>query len=204
MATATAPAKKQTKQRKAIPKELVYELINGSPVYYKDYEKVLSGQTTAEGIMGSSDLQSWIILTVVEFLILNLDREKYKVLSNEVGYTPKPKTRYSLDIAIVDRSKITKLTGKYLKTPPEVVIEVDTKADLKRFENPMDYFHKKTQDLLNSGVKKVIWIFTKEKKLWVAEKGKKWVITDWDDDIEILQKVKLNLKKLLDEENIKY
>lgn len=196
--------KKTTKKRKTIPKELVYELINGSPVYYKDYEKVLSGQTTLEGIMGSSDLQAWIILTIVEFLLLNLDKKKYKILSNEVGYIPKVKTKYSLDIAILDRSKIKKLTGNYLKIPPEIVIEIDTKADLKKFENPQDYFHKKTQDLLDSGIKKVIWIFTKEKKIWLAEKGKRWIITNWDDEIEIFDNLKFNLEKLLDNENIKY
>ncbi len=201
MATLKKP---QKKIRRKVPKELIYELINGSPIYYKGYEKVLSGQTTLEGIMGSSDLQAWIILTIVEFLILNLDRKKYKVLSNEVGYIPKSRTRYSLDIAIVDRNKIKKLTGKYLKVPPEVVIEIDTKADLSKFENPQDYFHRKTQDLLDSGVKKIIWIFTKEKKLWVAENGKRWLITDWDDEINLLDDIKLNLKALLDKENVEY
>ena len=201
MATLKKP---QKKIRRKVPKELIYELINGSPIYYKGYEKVLSGQTTLEGIMGSSDLQAWIILTIVEFLILNLDRKKYKVLSNEVGYIPKSRTRYSLDIAIVDRNKIKKLTGKYLKVPPEVVIEIDTKADLSKFENPQDYFHRKTQDLLDSGVKKIIWIFTKEKKLWVAENGKRWLITDWDDEVNLLDDIKLNLKALLDKENVEY
>ncbi len=201
MATLKKP---QKKIRRKVPKELIYELMNGSPVYYRGYEKVLSGQTTLDGIMGSSDLQAWIILTIVEFLILNLDRKKYKVLSNEVGYIPKSRTRYSLDIAIVDRNKIKKLTGKYLKVPPEVVIEIDTKADLSKFENPQDYFHRKTQDLLDSGVKKVIWIFTKEKKLWVAENGKRWLITDWDDEINLLDDIKLNLKALLDKENVEY
>lgn len=203
MATLTK-TKKATKKKKQIPKELVYEIINASPVYYRDYEKVLSGQTTLEGAMGSSDLQSWIILTIVEFLLLNLDKKKYKILSNELGYIPKQRTKYNLDIAIIDRNKIKQLTGKYLKIPPEIVIEVDTKADLKKFENPQDYFHRKTQDLLDSGIKKVVWIFTKEKKIWIAEKGKRWIITDWDDEINIFDDINFNLKKLLDKENIKY
>ncbi|RMD47511.1 MAG: Uma2 family endonuclease [Aquificota bacterium] len=195
---------KSKKKKKKIVKELVYELINGSPIYYKDYEKVLSGQETLEGIMGSSDLQSWIILTIVEFLILNIDKKKYKILSNEIGYIPKQRTRYNLDIAVIERSKIKKLTGKYLKIPPKIVLEIDTKADLKKFDNPQDYFHKKTKDLLDSGIEKVIWIFTKEKKLWMAEKGKRWIITDWDDEITLINNIKFNLKKLLDEEDIKY
>ena len=203
MATLTT-TKKTIKRKRQIPKELVYELINGSPIYYRDYEKVLSGQETPEGIMGSSDLQSWIIDTIIGFLHQNIDYKKYKILANEIGYIPKPRTRYNLDIAIIERNKIKKLTGKFLKIPPKIVIEVDTKADLKKFENPQDYFHRKTQDLLNSGIEKVLWIFTKERKLWIAEKGKRWIITDWDDEIKLLDNVEFNLKKLLDEENIKY
>ena len=82
-----------------------------------------------------------------------------------------------------------------------LVIEVDTKADLRKFENPQDYFHRKTQDLLDSGVKKVIWIFTKEKKTWVAEKGKRWFITDWNDTIDVMDNVFLNIEELIKREN---
>jgi len=33
---------------------------------------------------------------------------------------------------IFDRRKLGKLTGGYVSVPPEVVIEVDTKADLRK------------------------------------------------------------------------
>jgi hypothetical protein len=80
-----------------------------------------------------------------------------------------------------------------------VVIEIDTKADLRKFSTPMDYFHMKTQDLLDAGVEKVIQIFTKEKKIWHASRGKDWIITDWDRDIEVTEGVKFNLSRLLEE-----
>jgi len=197
---AVAEKKKRVKR---VPKELIYEMRFGSPIYYRDYDKVLLGEKKLEEVMGSSDLQAWIIDTIVRFLHLTLDYKKYKVLSNEVGYKFAPRSWYNLDIAILNKEKIKKLTGKFLEVPPEVVIEIDTKADLRKFENPQDYFHRKTQDLLNSGVKKVIWIFTKEKKVWLAEKEKRWFITDWDDTIEVIGKIKLNIQKLLEEEGIK-
>ncbi len=108
----------------------------------------------------------------------------------------------TLIITVVNRKKIKKLTGNYITSTPELAIEIDTKADNKKFQNPQDYLHMKTQDLLNSGVKKVIWIFTPEKKIWVAEKGKRWFITDWDDTIDLIGDLKLNLKELLKEEEI--
>ncbi|WP_457625093.1 Uma2 family endonuclease [Persephonella sp.] len=191
------------KATKRVPKELVYEMRHGSPIYYRDYDKVLSGKKKPEEVMGSSDLQAWMIDTIVRFLHLTLDYKKYKVLSNEVGYKFARRSWYNLDIAVVDRTKIKKLTGRFLEISPEVVIEIDTKADLRKFENPQDYFHRKTQDLLDSGVKKVIWIFTKEKKVWLAEKGKRWFITDWSDTVDLLDKTKLNIQKLLEEEGIK-
>lgn len=48
--------------------------------------------------------------------------------------------------------------------PPKVVIEVDTKADLKGYGKLTHYVLEKTDDLIKAGVNKVIWVFTKEKR----------------------------------------
>ena len=74
------------KRRKKIPDYLVYEILGNKKIYYRDYEKVLSGELPKEAVMGSSDLQAWIIDILIRFLHLNLDYKRYKVLSNEVGY----------------------------------------------------------------------------------------------------------------------
>ena len=90
-----------------------------------------------------------------------------------------------------------------MKTPPEIVIEVDTKADLGKHEGLLDlYMREKTQDLLDSGVKKVIWFTTADKKVMYAEKDKKWFITGWDEDIELMDGIILNLGKLIEGEGI--
>ncbi len=39
-----------------IPQDLVAEVINGKPDYYKGYRGVLDGQKRTEGLMGSSYL----------------------------------------------------------------------------------------------------------------------------------------------------
>jgi len=100
--------KKVKKVGKKIPEALIYEMRHGSPIYYRDYEKVLAGEKTLEEVMGSSELQAWLIDTILAFLHLHLNRKKYKVLSNEVGYKFAPKSWYNLDIAIVERNKIKK------------------------------------------------------------------------------------------------
>ncbi len=78
-----------------------------------------------------------------------------------------------------------------------MVVEVDTRADIKKYGDFMHYMTEKTQDLLDAGVKKVIWITTRDRKIMVAEKGKRWFITDWNDTVEVIEGVRLNLANLL-------
>ncbi len=194
----------EKKKRKTIPKELIYEMRYGSPIYYRDYDKVLLGEKSLEEVMGSSKIQAWIISTILEFLLKILDSKKYKIFTNEAGFQWAPRSWRNLDIAIFDRKKLKKekLDQKYVKTPPEIVIEVDTKADLRKYGDFMNYMREKTNDLLNAGVKKVIWFTTFDKKVMVAEKNKRWFITDWDDTIELIEGIDINIKKLLEEEGV--
>lgn len=195
METLQAERKKKETQRKKIPKGLIYEMRYGKPIYYRDYDKVLEGEKSLEEVMGSSKLQAWIIDLIVGFLYSNLNRKKYKILLNEAGFQWAPKSWRNLDVAIFAREKLLKegINNKYAKTPPEVVIEIDTKADLRKYGDFMNYQREKTQDLLDAGVKKVIWYTTFDKKVMVAEKDKPWIITDWDYEIEILDNLKFNL-----------
>ena len=193
-------SEKKSKTKKKIPKYLVYEILDKNKIYYKNYQKVLSGELPPEAIMGSSDLQAWIISTIMEFLFKVLPN-KYKLLSNEVGYfyTPSRSRKWlNLDIAIVSREKLKKPQGTYLKIPPEVVIEVDTKADLSEIGD--EYYILKTERLIKSGVKKVIWIFTDAKKIQIAQDKEPWLIVNFDYEFEIIDNIKFNLQKLLDEE----
>ncbi len=203
MATTTQKQKKKT--RKRAPKELIYEMRYGSPIYYRDYDKVLSGEKTLEEVIGSSKLQWVVIYLIFKYLVGKLDKKKYLIATNEAGFQWAPRTWRNLDIAIFDKQKLIKegINDKYAKNPPEVVIEIDTKADLKKYGDFMNYAREKTQDLLNAGVKKVIWYTTFDKKVMVAEKGKRWFITDWNDTIEIIDDIELNIEKLLKEEGIK-
>jgi len=82
-----------------------------------------------------------------------IKRKKYQVLFNEVGYKFTPKSWYNLDIGIWEKEKVKPFLkkDKIVTIAPKVVIEIDTKADLRKFDNPQDYFHRKTQDLLDHG-----------------------------------------------------
>ena len=65
-----------------VPKELIYEMRHGRPIYYRDYGKVLSGEKTLEEVMGSSKIQWIIVSLIIRFLINNLPPERYEVATN--------------------------------------------------------------------------------------------------------------------------
>ncbi len=75
---------------------------------------------------------------------------------------------------------------KYAWVPPKIVIEIDTKADFTRFDSDFDYYEQKTSQLLHFGVEKVIWIFTRSEKVWIAEPDKDWLIRNWTQPVEVL------------------
>ncbi|HHJ64147.1 MAG TPA: Uma2 family endonuclease [Aquifex aeolicus] len=196
-------SKKRTTRR--VPKELIYEMRHGKPIYYRDYDKVLSGEKSLEEVMGSSKIQWLIISLILRVLMKKLPFDKYEVATNEVGFKFAPRSWRNLDVAIFRKGELVKegIDDRYVKTPPEVVVEVDTKADLRKYGDFMHYMTEKTQDLLNAGVKKVVWITTYDRKIMVAEKGERWFITDWDDTIEVIEGIELNIEKLLKESGYK-
>jgi len=194
---------KPASKRETIFKDLIYEMRYGRPIYYRDYDKVLSGEKSLEEVMGSGLLQARLIMLIFKVLIERLDFHKYEVYTNELGFKFAPRSWRNLDIANFVKEKIKEYIAKrykyYVPVAPQVVIEIDTKADLRRFHTPMDYFHEKILDLLNAGVQKVIWIFTASEMVWVAERNKKWVIQKWDEDIEVIENIVINVQKLLNE-----
>ncbi|MEL6866752.1 MAG: Uma2 family endonuclease [Bacteroidota bacterium] len=180
-----------------IPQSLVYEMVNGQAIYYKGYKSYLKGEKSVEQLMGSSKLQSYII-TELLFLIRSFLGKDYFIFSNEIGLQFSKNTWRAADLAVLKKDKSTKIDSKYLNKAPELVIEIDTKADLSDVQNPLGYYQEKTQELLDFGVQKTIWIFTDTKKIMLAEKGKKkWEIIDWDQEVNLFEGLSLNLKDLL-------
>jgi len=182
-----------------IPKSLIYEMVGGKPIYYKGYKEYLTGKKQIEELMGSSYLQSLIITRLV-FLLMSKLSKKYLVLTNEIGLQFKDKGWRAADIAIVETKKLkgVKKSNKYLSIAPKIVIEIDTKAELEEVKDSFGYFHKKTDELLNFGVEKVIWIFTDSEKVMISEKNKDWQILNWSKEIEIIEDLKINLESLID------
>lgn len=187
-----------TAEIQAIPKALVYEIHNGKPIYYRGYKDVLKGIKTNEQIMGSSILQS-LLVSILHVHLSNKLRGTYFVLTNELGLQIGKGEERAADIALFPKEVLRNRwnSNKYINLPPEILIEVDTKADLSDFANPQTYYYEKNEELLKWGVKRVIWIITGSRKVMVAEVGKKWEIQDWSQPVKITGRLSVNIEKLL-------
>ena len=183
-----------------VPEALIYEMDNGMPIYYRGYKEVLAGTKQAEEVMGSSIVQSRVISRLLKFLFRHLPDEQYEVLGNELGLLFKKNSWRACDIAVFEQEKLKEVqfSNEYAKVPPKIVIEVDTKADMESAESVEQYYHRKTEQLLQFGVEQVVWIFTAEpRKIMIAVPNADWRITDWTSEIELLPGLSFRLSDLM-------
>ncbi|MEZ0541264.1 Uma2 family endonuclease [Fibrella arboris] len=208
----TAIADKQTRtqprrsSKRNVPAALIYEQWVGKPVYYKGYHDVLAGKKTIEEVMSCSDLQGVLVALLTGYLYGQIDRKQYLLATNEIGLHLALNDNLCNDVVIYEKAKMDKLRGKYFDIPPKIVIEVDIKADVSGFENGADgYVMQKARKLLDFGVERIFWIITSMQKVYVIDRNDPtWHIVDWSTSISILDDCQLNIKQLLDEEEIEY
>lgn len=177
-----------------MPEYLIYEIVKGKPIYYKGYKDVLNKTKTFEEIMMDSTLQAWLkfrlSLLIGQFLIDN----NFEVTTGEQGFIFPDGDKRGADLAIF-KAEDFKLDEQYSRQIPEVVFEIDVKADTEN-NTEMDYILEKVADYHRFGVKKVIWIFTKNKKVMSAEANQPWLTLDWAADVEVVPGQRLNLADL--------
>ena len=180
-----------------IPDALIYEMVNGKPIYYKGWQDVLKGEKTIEQIMASSLIQAYLVSEINAATHVAL-RKQYILGTNEAGLKFQNGDWRAADICLWTKASLkgTPLHDHYSQIIPEIVIEVDTKADL--LTNP-NYYFDKTKELHRNGVRRVLWIFTSSEQVMIAEKGEKWTVQDWSESFEVVDGFMLNIKELIDD-----
>jgi Uma2 family endonuclease len=146
--------------------------------------------------MASSKIQSLLVAELVGILYNPL-RRFFRIGTNEAGLKFDKSDWRAADIGLWDRKKEITLDNKYFDIMPEIVIEVDTKAD-EEIDN-YTYVSEKTKHLHHNGVKKVIWIFTATEQVMIAEVGKRWEIADWSEDVVIAGDFSINIKAIVED-----
>lgn len=194
----------ETVLTETIPESLIFETLNGRPLYYKGYREVLAGTLKAETIMGSSDLQGILVSLINTYITVNRDKKRYITSTNESGLHIAIGDNLSADIAIFEKASLGKLKGKYFDVAPKIVIEVDIKIDPNSMGSDVAYIAEKSQELFDFGVERVLWILSSIQKVIILQPNQDWITTDWSNDIPVMDGCVLNIKQLLDEEEITY
>ncbi|TAE32992.1 MAG: Uma2 family endonuclease [Cytophagales bacterium] len=192
-----------SKPKRKIPDHLIYEVMDGKPIYYRGYQSVLNKSKTLEDIMGCSSLQAVLITYLLRVTFRAFDEKKYHVLTNEIGSHIDRNNNFSNDIAIFDKTVLTadKVNRKYTDVPPKLVIEIDTEADTSELTG-FGYVYKKSKKLLDFGVERIIWIMINTQTVTVMEPGRDWQVREWNTDIELMPGHTFNIARYLDEEGI--
>ena len=77
----TAVARKQAETVPPIPDTLIYEVVKGRPIYYRDYKAVINGTKTLEEIKMESKLQSWLKARITILLGALLLPKGYEIMT---------------------------------------------------------------------------------------------------------------------------
>lgn len=199
----TVPTAARSKRAKKIPAYLVYEEMDGQPIYRKGYKLVLNKSKTLDDIMGSSTLQSEIHMYINSLLFAQMKLDKYAIYSNEAGLHLGKGNNLAGDIFVYDARVMTgaRIGKRYSDVPPLLAFEIDIEADLEAMTE-MGYVSRKIEKLLRFGVKKVFWISTEARRVLIAEPGKDWVTVVWEKDIEIVPGLMMNILEHLQKRGI--
>ncbi len=197
----TSATAKRPKPVQKIPDSLIWEVLDGKPLYRRGYMDVVKKLKTIEDIMGTSSYQSLITTYLSKILARQLDDNIYDYLISEPGVHLKYKDNISNDIAIFNRLSANQITKKYADYSPKIVLEIDIDIDPASMSD-FDYLNTKTQKMLDFGVEKVIWILTNSRKVIVATPKTAWLTMDWHNDIEIIDGIVFNIHNYLEERGI--
>lgn len=194
LAKSVVPERKSSR-RPALLKRLVYEVVDGQPVYYRGYREVLNGSKSIDEIMSDSTLQAWLKLHIAMLLYQQLDTKIFDITTGEQGLLLGKKRQRGADIAIFAKQNLV-LDGHYSKLPPEAVIEIDIAADTEN-SSEMTYVHDKIADYFRFGIKKVVWIFSDSRLVTIATPHEPSQTVTWEQDVEVLAGAKFNLAEML-------
>ncbi|MET7254092.1 Uma2 family endonuclease [Dyadobacter fermentans] len=186
-----------------IPASLIFEELDGRPLYRKGYKKVLENNLSPEEVMGCSFLQGLIVRIISTYFAQMLQRNGYWVLTNEPGLHVSHGNNLTNDVAVFDKALIKNVFSKnYPDVPPKIAIEVDVKIEAGQFPSPEDYFFRKSEKMIGFGTERVIWVLTESRKIMVMDRSRKWTVYEWDEMVPVFDQYQFCLNDLLKEEGV--
>jgi Uma2 family endonuclease len=177
-----------------VPEVFIAEYLDGIPMYYKGYKKIINNPSQIEEIMGAGAIHSILLSYFIKLLALKLEESKYWLMTGETGFKPEKKNQFNLDLAIYKKENL--LPGaigyEYVNVAPELVVEIDTSVENDNVTKD-EYIFGKTQRLLQFGTGKVVWVFSKTKLVMIALPSTPWQVHPWSTDLELLDDIEFNI-----------
>lgn len=124
-----------------------------------------------------------------------MQKRGFQVTVGEMGINLSRQDKRGADISIFSKENY-KPVDKYADFPPEIIIEIDVRAEIEEGIE-LDYVAEKTDDYHRFGVKRIIWIFTKAKKVIVANAGQPWIMDDWSAEVEVMEGISFNVAEIV-------
>ena len=187
--------KKSRKSPTKVPNYLIYEVVKGEPIYYKGYKDVLNKTKTFEEIIMDSTLQAWLKSRLTIFMGNYLLEKGYDITTGEQGLFMPNGDKRGADIAIFKADELV-LDAHYSRISPVIIVEIDVKIHTEN-TTEFDYVVEKVRDYHAFGVKNVIWIFTKNRKIMVAKNNQPWLTLDWTADVDVIEGLTLNIAEMV-------
>jgi Uma2 family endonuclease len=186
-----------------VPEVFIAEYLDGIPMYYKGYKKIINSPSQIEEIMGAGAIHSILFSYFIKLLVIKLDEAKYWVMTGETGFKPEKENLFNLDLAVYKKENLLpgKIGYEYVSVAPELVVEIDTLVESDEVTKE-EYIFSKTQRLLQYGTNKVIWVFSKNKLVMVAEPGLPWQVHPWNTNLHLIEDVQFNINTYCQENRL--
>ncbi|MCI5084183.1 MAG: hypothetical protein MRY78_20955 [Saprospiraceae bacterium] len=180
--------------------DLIYEVIDGKPVFYSKAHTVMQELLLVDELKFSESSQPGVLSAISQFLWDNLPEDEYQIFTNGIGYEPDSENHLVLDIAVCDKEKMEgQNLSKALQVAPELVILKDSVAGIDDPTRLLGYFHDKIRKLIDHGTERVIWINTISQLMTVADDDGNWYTVDWEEEIEWINGLEMTLEDMLAE-----
>lgn len=186
-----------------IPASLIFEELDGRPLYRKGYKEVLANNLSPEEIMGCSFIQAFIATVIGSYIKEVLKGQPYWVIGNEAGLHISRGNNLANDVAVFDKASIKDVFSKnYPDVPPKIAIEVDVKIEAGQFPDPKDYISRKSEKMIEFGTERVIWVLTEDRKIMVMDGSRKWSVYEWDETVPVFDQYQFCLDEILKKEGV--
>jgi hypothetical protein len=177
----------ETTDEKNLPSELIFDIIDGKPYRYKAKHSALQHLV----------ISNYLLRTLLD----GLHDERNLMIASGPGLYINERDVVTSDIMIFERSKLT-IDENYAQVPPKITLDLDVKAELGDMTED-EYAFLKASKLVNFGVAKVIWIFTKSEKVLVVN-NQSWTSSEWNSEVIMLPGISFNIGQYLCDEGSKY